>query len=208
MKRQFDKRPSKPRNRKPVLVIMGEGANVTELQYFSHFNKQNGKYSIQPHRAGHVTDPVGLVKDAEKYWEDNQLANELGDKIYIFIDIDCNQDRIRKIREAKKASKNVKFIFSNPTFEIWYLLHFEYTTRAFQNGTELIQMLKKKYIPEYEKSLDVSAILEPNLDVAIMRAKQLKKFHEKNKIDWPSIDCNPMTDVFELVEEIQSSIRN
>ena len=75
MKRQFDKKPTKPRNRKPVLVIIGEGYNVTEIQYFLHFNKQNGKYSIQSHRAGHVTDPVGLVKDAEKYWEDNQLVN-------------------------------------------------------------------------------------------------------------------------------------
>ena len=90
MARSFAKkaRNTKRRKQKPVMVVAAEGKNVTELQYILSFRSQHGKYAIHPHRTGHDTDPYGLLKSVEKYWRDNQLSKDLGDKAFILMDVD------------------------------------------------------------------------------------------------------------------------
>ena len=60
------------------------------------------------------------------------------------------------IGKAKK--KNVSVLFSNPSFEVWFLDHYIYTEKSYLNQDELIADLKR-YLPEYEKNKDVFSIL-------------------------------------------------
>ena len=47
---------------------------------------------------------------------------------------------------------NVKIAFSSISFETWILLHFGYTTRAFEKSEKIISYLKHKYHFDYSKN--------------------------------------------------------
>ena len=203
MARSFDKkaRNTKRRKQKPVMVVAAEGKNVTELQYILSFRSQHGKYAIHPHRTGHDTDPFGLLKSVEKYWRDNQLSEDLGDKAFILMDVDCDKRKADRFCKAIRDAEYAEFILSNPCFEIWYLFHFEKTAHGFLNGGEVIRRLKK-HLPDYNKTTDVSYILKPKLGTALVHALDIKKYHEQNAAPWPSADCNPMTDMPIIIREL------
>ena len=88
--------------------------------------------------------------------------------------------------------KGIQFIASNPTFEIWFLLHFRYTSKYYADGKEVISDLKK-YIPDYEKNKDAFLLCEDRMAEALKNAVKLNKQKEQEKYR------NPMTDVGQLV---------
>ena len=139
----------------------------------------------------------------------NDLSEDVFDKVttdkikeHIVLDIDNDPLKAEKISELIQANTNraISFVTSNPTFEIWFLLHFRYTTKAYPNGDAVIDDLKK-YIPDYEKNKDVYSLCCDKLEEAIRNADKLETYH-KGK-GWPSTDCNPRTDVAALVSLLE-----
>ena len=59
MGRQFDRkrRDKQKRRPKPLILLVAEGTNVTESQYFSSFQNQNAEYMIKVLKPGHRTVP-------------------------------------------------------------------------------------------------------------------------------------------------------
>lgn len=198
---QKKKRNDVKRKRKPVMLITAEGRNKTEKQYFNSFQDQHGKYSIR-FATGLETDPVGMLRTMGKAWKKNELSEKDGDKAYIVLDMDCKPEKIRLVKELQKKSKNIKFIVSNPCIEVWFILHFIYTTHQFKDSKEPKKELAK-YIPEYEESMDISAILRPMLNDAENHLVQLKGYYETLGVAWGDVDCNPMTDIVEVLEELE-----
>lgn len=198
---QKKKRNDVKRKRKPVMLITAEGRNKTEKQYFNSFQDQHGKYSIR-FATGLETDPVGMLRTMGKAWKKNELSEKDGDKAYIVLDMDCKPEKIRLVKELQKKSKNIKFIVSNPCIEVWFILHFIYTTHQFKDSKEPKKELAK-YIPEYEESMDISAILRPMLNDAENHLVQLKGYYETLGVAWGDADCNPMTDIVEVLEELE-----
>lgn len=198
---QKKKRNDVKRKRKPVMLITAEGRNKTEKQYFNAFQDQHGKYSIR-FATGLETDPVGMLKAMEKAWKKNELSEKDGDKAYIVLDMDCKPEKIQLVKELQKKSKNIRFIVSNPCIEVWFILHFIYTTHQFKDSKEPKKELTK-YIPEYEESMDISAILRPMLNDAEKHLVQLKGYYETLGVVWGDADCNPMTDIVEVLEELE-----
>lgn len=111
------------------------------------------------------------------------------DKVYALIDIDDIitkneiQDYNRKVKKRAKKIKKGKLVIieCNPCFEIWFLLHFDYTTSLFRRCAKVENELKK-HIPDYSKNkkyLRRSKIYEklrPNLiSDAIPNSKRLFK---------------------------------
>ena len=198
---QKKKRNDVKRKRKPVMLIKTEGRNKTEKQYFNSFQDQHGKYSIR-FATGLETDPVGMLKAMEKAWKKNELSEKDGDKAYIVLDMDCKPEKIQLVKELQKKSKNIQFIVSNPCIEVWFILHFIYTTHQFKDSKEPKKELAK-YIPGYEESMDISAILRPMLNDAEKHLEQLKGYYETLGVAWGDADCNPMTDIVEVLEELE-----
>ena len=198
---QKKKRDDVKRKRKPIMLIATEGRNKTENQYFVSFQEQHGKYAIR-FAKGLETDPVGLLKAVEKAWERNELSAKYGDKAYVVLDMDCKPEKIRLVKELQKESKDVRFIISNPCIEVWFLLHFIYTTHQFKDSKEPKKELAK-YIPNYDESMDVSVILRPKLEEAEKNLNQLKNYYDTLGIAWGSEECNPMTDVIEVLQELE-----
>ena len=138
------KRGVNSRKIKPVYLIIAEGRNKTETLYFSNYQKQGSPYSIRFVKAGSRTDAESLYLALEAKWKELGLSSDNGDRGYVVIDIDNDAAKASKVRELQKRNKvgDIRFIVSNPDFEIWFLLHFRYTTKAYSDGDAVIADLK------------------------------------------------------------------
>lgn len=115
--------------------------------------------------------------------------------------MDCKPEKMKLVKELQKKSKNICFIVSNPCIEVWFILHFIYTTHQFKDSKEPKKELAK-YIPGYEESMDISEILRTKLEDAKKHIEKLKDYYESLGIVWGDVDCNPMTDVIEILNEL------
>lgn len=192
------KRGSANRKAKPVYLIIAEGKNKTETLYFSNYQEQGRSYSIRFVKAGSKTDAESLYKALSAKWKEMDLSEDNGDRGFIVLDIDNDPLKAEKITELIQSNANraICFVASNPTFEIWFLLHFRYTTKEYPNGDAVIDDLKK-YIPDYEKNKDVFGLSHDKLLDALRNADKLAAYHDGKA--WPSADCNPRTDAARLV---------
>ena len=206
MPRNFSKksRNQMKKNPKPIILLIAEGHNVTESQYFKSFQNQYAGYNIKFLIPGSTTDPEGMLKKIERYWDEYDLNTDKGDIGFIILDLDCDDSKAELIHALAEKSDKVQFVISNPCFEVWFMLHFKYSTRS-MNGKEAVKEIKA-FIPEYEKNLNVFPILEDKLESAIDNAKRLKKHYGAIGAAWPSNECNPMTDVPIVIEAIHKRV--
>ena len=112
----------------------------------------------------------------------------------------------------KKSQKiKIHLAFSNPAFELWFLLHFEEMKKdapikspksKYQDSQELKCRLKK-HIPDYNESLNLYPQIKDSTKSAISRAKRLfEEYEEPNIYRLVKTENNPLTGVYKLVEEI------
>lgn len=201
------KRGVATRKRKNIILIGSEGKNETERRYFNGFKHKLNQYVII-HASGNNTDPLGVINNTVDEAHYHELDYEDGDLAFALLDCDVNKgitNEKKLITSLKKANQeNIAPILSNPTFELWYLLHFGFTTKSFNSNQELINDVKK-HIPNYTKSSDVFDALFPKTDDAIVNAKKLAKYQEKeNPGLTPLHQTN--TDVYKLVEILMNDI--
>ena len=182
------------RKKKPLILIIAEGKNVTESQYFESFQKQHSGFNIKVLTPGNITDPAGMQRKILQYWKDKGLDEKQGDIAFIVLDLDCSAEKAQRIKKLSEYSTITKFIVSSPCFEVWFLLHFRYSTRACTSSNEAIKDLRK-YISGYEKNTDVAPIIAGNLETAMENAKKLKEYFDGMNVEWPSEIRNPYTDV-------------
>ena len=186
------------RSIKKMIVTGLEGKNVTEKQYLNHFNSLSKKYRIIFSK-GNSSDPVGIVEDTIKSLKSYDFDFELGDKAFCLIDTDYGKDREKNLIDAIDLAKknNIDVLLTNPTFEIWFLLYFKYSTRQYSSNEDVIVELRR-YIPNYEKNLDVFSKISNLLNVAVENSKKLENYHNRNGSITIMERC-PSTRIFELV---------
>ena len=116
--------------------------------------------------------------------------------------LDQNGSRIGQgIRELN--SEQFSFIVSNPCIEVWFLNHFRYSTKEFLTNDKVIGELKI-HVPNYEKSMNMYPVLASKIDFACTTEEQLERNYEGR--NWPSIACNPRSDVIKLILKEKHSI--
>lgn len=188
---------------KKMIVAGLEGKNVTEKQYLNHYNSLSNRYRIIFSK-GNSSDPVGIVENTIKSLKNYDFDFELGDKAFCLIDTDYGDDREKSIVDAIELAKknNIDVLLTNPTFEIWFLLHFRYSTRQYVHNEDVIVELRK-YIPNYEKNVDVFLKISNLLDVAIDNSMKLEAYHNKNG-SLKIMERCPSSKVFELIKLLLS----
>ena len=204
MARKFleKKRGTGKKATKPLIILITEGQNETEKNYFGQFRKQDSLFNIKILRSGWATDPKHMLKNLESYWKEYELSEERGDQGYVVLDLDCDEKKAKLVEKLQKRSENnIRFIVSNPCFEVWFLLHYQCSTHIYADGNEVIRELKK-HIPNYQKNMDVFPILSGNLDRALKNADKLEAHFNKMGSPWPSDKCNPRTDAPEVVKKL------
>lgn len=195
------KRGKVSRKTKKIILIGAEGKNQTEQKYFKAFNQVQSEYKIMVGK-GNNTDPVGVVEDLLKSAKQEELDLKDGDMLACFIDVDFKKGRDQELRAAMKLARqnNISVFLSNPCFEIWYLLHFRYSTKLYESNEEVIKELGC-YISDYSKSKDVYNLIENKIDQALLNTKRLESYHLENGTN-DRLKKLPSTEAYKLIEMI------
>lgn len=195
------KRGKVSRKTKKIILIGAEGKNQTERKYFKAFNQVQSEYKIMAGK-GNNTDPVGVVEDLLKSAKQEELDLKDGDMLACFIDVDFKNGRDQELRAAMKLARqnNISVFLSNPCFEIWYLLHFRYSTKLYGSNEEVIKELNS-YISDYSKSKDVYDLIENKIDQALLNTKRLESYHLENGTN-DRLKKLPSTEAYKLIEMI------
>lgn len=190
------------RKRRNIILIGCEGNNKTEKLYFNHFNRVQKDYVFRFVK-GNDTDPLQIIDHTIESFDKEELDLDKGDLAFAVFDMDLDDRKQRKINKVlRKAMENhVRIIRSNPCFEVWYLMHFVYSTRQFPNGNEVITALKK-YVPEYRKNSCDFDLYHSRTKTAIENCKKLEKYHETVHPEINNKLSNPMSDVYQVVEKV------
>lgn len=195
------KRGKVSRKTKKIILVGAEGKNQTERKYFKAFNQVQSEYKIMAGK-GNNTDPVGVVEDLLKSAKQEELDLKDGDILACFIDVDFKNGRDQELRAAMKLARqnNISVFLSNPCFEIWYLLHFRYSTKLYGSNEEVIKELGC-YISDYSKSKDVYNLIENKIDQALLNTKRLESYHLENGTN-DRLKKLPSTEAYKLIEMI------
>lgn len=197
------KRGKVSKSRKKILLIGTEGKNKTEKNYFSHFNRMPENDYVIRFSTGNNTDPEGIVDNTVDTVKKEELNFKDGDLAFCVFDTDTGDEKQKQIDAAviKASKKNVEIILSNPCFEIWFLQHFGYSTKEYKSNGEVLRTLEG-FIPEYEKNSDPFVILNPLTAEAIRNSKKLEKYHDDLGHRSKSMERNPSTEVYKIIEKI------
>ena len=211
---KIERRGSKPRRTKPVILIVTEGEK-SEPKYFEHFRtrQNNVEVRVVPNsKNGGKTDYLNLIRKASRICKDDDLSPKSGDSVWIVADGDVNYqaaDAIKKKNEALTQARTTaekeaySLLISNPCFELWYLLHLRYTTAHLPDYDAVKKALEQAGIKDYEKHNDLYEQLASETIEVIKRAKRLEAHQVENGFTLPlGLDANPFTEVYRLVEKL------
>lgn len=193
---------NKPTRERKVLVIVGtEGKNKTEQLYLKEFEKTQRKYHFI-FTKGDDTDPENIVKNTIKMLKKEDIDKKSDIAISVF-DMDFGEERKEQFLKAKKIAEKSKImlITSNPCFEIWFLLHFEYSTKQFTSSDDLLSTLRK-FDKDYAKNKCNFLIYKNLINEAVENCKKLDKYHLENSNNSNIEFNNPRTDMYKLIEKL------
>ena len=191
---------------KPRILILCEGAR-TEPTYFNwlKYDKRLTSVVVRRSRANQI-GPPGLLKRAR-----NELRNDPGwDEIYCVLDHDGRDSAVGKLEaeltamNRKRASTKVEMILSDPCFELWLLLHFEFTDRPYTSVrggrsacADVIEQLQR-HIPGYRKNTThYLKLVEGRVSDALSNADQLNRLSPETRLR-----RSPYTNVSKLVARL------
>ena len=189
------------RDERETLVIACEDSVSAPLYFNAIFDdlKKNHKIaaaSLVIANHNH-TDPCGVLQDLLKHPNYQDFNHQ-------WIVIDRDEERthggghiLENFNQAitRANGKNVRVAYSNPCFEIWYLLHSEYRNTAIDRD-DLIGKLVRDI--QYKKN-KLPVLNQEQQNTAITNAKKLiNSWQDSQGISRPATD-NPSTTVHELV---------
>ena len=172
------------------------------------------------------TNPMGVLSDLKKYKNENGKSYKDFDHKWIVIDRDSERvnggghrkedfNNALKNAKSKKSNLNIDVAYSNDSFELWYLLHFEYRNTAITRDEivkKVIEKLKEKKSYKFAKlnkdnikqenyTKLIFETLKPLQETATRNAKKLLESYGNSHN--PESD-NPSTRIHLLVEILNS----
>jgi uncharacterized protein YnzC (UPF0291/DUF896 family) len=193
-----------------IFLIVTEGAK-TEPNYFKKI-RDRLKLTVNLVEVIHPegTDPLTLTREAIQLRDARQKEAIKSstivayDEVWVVFDLEKPHDQRRKLAQQAKALKGVRgihFAVSNPAFEYWLLLHWEYTTAPFADCGDVCKRLKNHW-PNYGKELVPGSECIEKFPTAIKYSERCRQHHE---------NCggagNPSTEVDKLVRELNDAAR-
>ena len=201
---QDRKRNRNIRKSKRAILVAYEGKNKTEKNYFDSFKGIDKNYTIKI-VPGNETDPINLVRQTIKKAKELLLDLDEDDKAFCIFDTDTNPNKNIQIKEAMELAllNNIIVITSSPCIELWFLLHYYYTTANMRNE-DVIKKLKG-YYPKYSKNCNMYPIISEKTASASENAKKLEKYHKENNRNIQSVEANPHSDVYKIIDELEKN---
>lgn len=197
-----------PKGKKKFAIIVdGE----TEFWYFQMIKRNNKVLPV---------DLKPEIPQKKKLYDQYLKVldySDIYDKAIWIVDLDAIHEETRNAKKGDKTAlqaykeyydelskkDNVLVIVNNPCLEYWLLLHFESTSRFFDDCDKAGKKLKT-HVPAYEKTekfytaqnQDIYLKLKPRMKIAIENAAKLKHFSFENT----QTGISEMNKLFELEE--------
>lgn len=197
-----ERRDRHPRPKKVYLVIVCEGA--TESKYFDAVRRAEPTrsfFSIKPIDArGGSRDNIAL----RAMREFKTVQDESG-RVCAVMDVEEPSHRrqlevaCNKLREA-----GIDVFLSHPSFEVWFLCHFEHVSKPFTGGQavarHLSKLWKKRFGEEYSRTASNHyERLKEMLNDAVSNARMAReRDHEGDAM----CDANSSTEVYLLMSNL------
>jgi hypothetical protein len=195
--------PTGKRKRNPVVYLICEGSE-TEIRYFKQFRSRGCNIDIIPIPSQYKSADR-LVQKARATMGNNPYYPDDGDIIWCVFDRDDNTNEMLNKAKQVAIREGYQIAFSNPSFEVWFLFHYNNQTTSVENCEAAIKLLKQKgRLEQYEKNKDVYEMLKPLQATAIERVKKRISVLKADRIEIISRQSNPVTTVAELVEYLNS----
>ena len=188
----------------PLILVVCEG-EVTEPQYIKQFKQAHGVTTVNVHVVSPGGDPQALVEEAielrtkaDRAARRTRDMNAAYDEVWCVIDVDEHE----RLPEAQQlaARNQIRLAISNPSFELWLLLHFAAQTGHLTRTQATVRL--RRHLPRYDKHLPYDEVRHGYLE-AVRRAQALDKHHE----EVGSVGGNPSTGVHVLAERIREYSR-
>jgi hypothetical protein len=173
---------------------------VTEPEYFDAFRRQERNRLVDVIIDDHggvpktiVERAAALKKDADKEAQRSRDDNLKYDEVWCVFDLDDHPN----VPDARQQARDnqIEIALSNPSFELWLLLHFCDQNAHIDRKAALSAL--KKYISKYDKHVPFE-LLQSRYSQAVNRARLL----EKRGIEIGEEGGNPSTTVYRLTERI------
>ena len=148
------------------------------------------------------SSPLGLLNAARQ-------AKLPMDEMWIVFDCDQHPHKPETFKGA--AEDGIGVAFSSISFETWILLHFTYSTRSYGSCDELVKVLDRHYTNGYDKAMnnlfeETAGADYSRLLTAISNARRLDREMLKVNVGKPIYELNPYTNIYELLEAIDTFI--
>lgn len=193
------------KKKKPLIVICTEGGKKSsEYLYFRHFASRDLRIQFS---SGNSTDPEGMLEDLINYINNEDIKSEDECKIFLVIDTDLNENRIKKIEEIIPECQkyNIEIITSAPTFEIWYLMHYRKNKLKFSTSQDVKKELEK-INGIYKENMDMYQSIIEMLEEAKKTALNIdQKIINDNEDLFRS---NPHTSIYKIIVAIEEYKNN
>lgn len=203
------KRPPPPRRRvstrnpKKLIVVVCEGSR-TEPGYLKSLEKISDKAVVSlrledtPHTAPKrlVEVAVDALRESRKLSRKSGDPNAKIDEAWVVCDVDQHPRMPEALTQAKATG--VRMAISNPSFELWLLLHFQDQT-AHIDRVDALRVLKR-HVPTYTKGGEWFDHLVGRFSEASRRADGLDKKHHGDGTLFPH--DNPSSGVRHLVDSL------
>lgn len=179
--------------RRKSFCIFTEG--MTEQLYFEDFNLPTLRVKCVGLGGGNARH---LLRDALRQMRQSKFSGF----DYYFLVFDCDENSQEELRQVVEEAEHrqIRWCFSNPCFEIWYLLHFTYRDTPV-TAADLKRHLLPERIPCYTETMSgLRELLKDKTEAALKNTLRLLPL--PNRRAWRNSLCqtNPATNVDELVK--------
>ncbi len=155
--------------------------------------------------------PDRVVEHAFKTYKEDAESGDPYDTVFCIFDRDAHSNfdaAVARTRDLQNSGTPIQAITSTPCFEIWFLLHFDYTDKPFQAtskrsaGDQLVSKLKTKPgFQKYQKGhTGIYQKLKNNIEIAIRNASQLRTHCAATD------SSNPETNIDKVILELKRLI--
>ena len=189
-------------------LIVSEGEK-TEPNYFSTFIGQRGSKIVSVKCKGGRKNTTQLIAEAKKIRDLDRKHGKEYDSIWIVFDKDLFPDKDFNNAIISAPRDDIHVAWSNPSFELWYLLHLCNTTKELTPAKcirEIEKIVNKSHVQKsakpfkYDKASKDFSWLEKSINqpAAIGRAEKLLNSQTGGNY----AKQNPCTTVYQLVRQL------